>query len=1031
MVGGFSFLMSGQLVVADTLIISAEVKFRLELAGSNPGVELLVNGLVSLGPLGSVKLVDSGFRINSQGLVARVALSLDLSFGHDIGLEFHVSALLSLNTTGRVQTLGSSSVDPGFRLHLEGSVEFLGFASASGFVDISIGPEGFILQFALDFELGGLSFGASGGAAVLTDGFAMKLNVHAVADAAVFSIDARGTIQINTTDRTVLGVAPNSFLLDVRGHIEILKILKFDAGLRVEVVDHEWSFRANASIDIFGIATLSGNIFLDSKGNFDVDLRGRMVIGSDSFGLVGEFHFRIRSEATEDAFGNSYYLFELTLGASVKVRAFGITLLGVGISASFTAEGAGRVPIKLDIAVSIDLGLFSITKHAKFTLGYLELPKPVYLGSASGDTDPANDLDDGSSNTPTWNGTDASPQPLYLNVGSRASLRNIAEGRERRAVRDRAAHRKREQRDGQGLRVRPLQHLQERLRDRRQLRQRRRPGADQGQRPAQGDHQRRLGRGRDRLRAAATRRRSCPAATTTTTSRLSGPRTSPSTATTAPTRCSTRAPRARPRSTAATATTSSPAARTRTSSTAVRRDDTINGPAGSVSGGSGDDYITLTLGPATTTIDGGADDDADTLVLFATNSNDTLEIKPGPASTDMTVVFNGSNRPFSNIEKLTLDGRGGADSFVVRDLTGSPLTDFTIVLGHTVTVNGTKNISQTVGDNTYNREVPNIIETPDRAGDSVLIQGADIADSFQISAAGADGQTGRYTQIEVTRTSASGTYAIVIAQSVRGEGDSLTIDALGGNDTLDAARARPRLRGAGHVADRPDRPDARRRRGQRPPDRHAVLRRALERLRLRHRHGRRGPRLLLRLRPRDADRLALGHGRHVHADLQRPDDRGDPVRRDGSPGRGRDRGAVERRRRPRQPDEHQPVHLGDHLHGRARDVRAGGRAADDGRGRRAHGRRGDGHRALHEHAAGRAHAPRAAPSRSRTRARRPRRCRSTRAPIGSGPRSRRSRTSTASRSSRAPPARTPGTSPSSRRRRGRRASPRSSPTARC
>ena len=36
MVGGFSFLMSGQLVVADTLIISAEVKFRLELAGANP-----------------------------------------------------------------------------------------------------------------------------------------------------------------------------------------------------------------------------------------------------------------------------------------------------------------------------------------------------------------------------------------------------------------------------------------------------------------------------------------------------------------------------------------------------------------------------------------------------------------------------------------------------------------------------------------------------------------------------------------------------------------------------------------------------------------------------------------------------------------------------------------------------------------------------------------------------------------------------------------------------------------------------------
>ena len=101
-------------------------------------------------------------------------------------------------------------------------------------------------------------------------------------------------------------MAANSFVLDLQGKVEILKVLKFTAGLRVEVQDNGWSFRAHANIDFFGLATLSGSVFLDSTGT-STSPRGRMVIGSDSFGLVGEFHFRVRSQATEDAFGNPYY----------------------------------------------------------------------------------------------------------------------------------------------------------------------------------------------------------------------------------------------------------------------------------------------------------------------------------------------------------------------------------------------------------------------------------------------------------------------------------------------------------------------------------------------------------------------------------------------------------------------------------------------------------------------------------------------------------------------------------------------------
>ena len=122
----------------------------------------------------------------------------------------------------------------------------------------------------------------------MSDGIALKLNIRAIADGSVFEIDASGTLQLNTGNSMRLGVAANSFLLDLPGKISLLKVLQLDAGLRVEVKNGDaWSLRADASLDFFGIATLSGSVYLDSEGGFDVQLRGRMVIGSSSFGMVG------------------------------------------------------------------------------------------------------------------------------------------------------------------------------------------------------------------------------------------------------------------------------------------------------------------------------------------------------------------------------------------------------------------------------------------------------------------------------------------------------------------------------------------------------------------------------------------------------------------------------------------------------------------------------------------------------------------------------------------------------------------------
>ncbi len=166
--GGFRLEMGGELVIANTLTVAGHVLLTLSLAGPNPTLELVVNGTIDLAPIGNLTLTDSGFRINADGLVARVSINLAAGggFGGGVGLGFSATSTLSLNTTGRTQTLGSSTVEAGFLLHIDGSVDFLGIATGFGVLDVRVAPQGFELTFALRFTLGPLVFQASGGAAV-------------------------------------------------------------------------------------------------------------------------------------------------------------------------------------------------------------------------------------------------------------------------------------------------------------------------------------------------------------------------------------------------------------------------------------------------------------------------------------------------------------------------------------------------------------------------------------------------------------------------------------------------------------------------------------------------------------------------------------------------------------------------------------------------------------------------------------------------------------------------------------------------
>ena len=132
-------------------------------------------------------------------------------------------------------------------------------------------------------------------AGVYSDGFALKLAVSAAADADIFSIEASGTIQINTTGQTRLGIA-RGFLLDMSGKVSVLKVLNFDAHLLIEFKDSTtraagWTGTCTRTPASTSSASPSCPAASTSTATATSGSRSPAgwCSGSDDFGLVGNF----------------------------------------------------------------------------------------------------------------------------------------------------------------------------------------------------------------------------------------------------------------------------------------------------------------------------------------------------------------------------------------------------------------------------------------------------------------------------------------------------------------------------------------------------------------------------------------------------------------------------------------------------------------------------------------------------------------------------------------------------------------------
>ncbi|MGA9034900.1 MAG: calcium-binding protein [Pseudolabrys sp.] len=179
--------------------------------------------------------------------------------------------------------------------------------------------------------------------------------------------------------------------------------------------------------------------------------------------------------------------------------------------------------------------------------------------------------------------------------------------------------------------------------------------------------------------------------------------------------------------------------------------DLITGGRGSDTArlGTGDDTFVWNPGDGSDVVDG--QDGFDTLLFNGANVNETLNISANGNRASLTRDVGNVTMDLGTMERIQLAALGGADNFVINDLSKTDVQQIAIDLSATP--------GSGVGDG---------------AADSVTVNGTSA--SNQITVAGSNGS------VSVTGLSAQVTLA-----GTEGANDSLHINALGGNDTINAA----------------------------------------------------------------------------------------------------------------------------------------------------------------------------------------------------------------------------------------------------
>ena len=167
--------------------------------------------------------------------------------------------------------------------------------------------------------------------------------------------------------------------------------------------------------------------------------------------------------------------------------------------------------------------------------------------------------------------------------------------------------------------------------------------------------------------------------------------------------------------------------------------------------GTGDDTFRWDPGDGSDTVEGQAGHD--TMRFSGSNASENIDISANGSRVRLSRDVGTVTMNLNGIEGINLNALGGADTITVNDLTGTDLTQLNL------------NLADVAGSG-----------NGDSQADAVIVNGTNGDDAIQI-----------LTVDDGTIISVAGLFPVVDITGAEGADDKLTINALGGNDVVDAS----------------------------------------------------------------------------------------------------------------------------------------------------------------------------------------------------------------------------------------------------
>lgn len=375
-------LVDVSMTIADSFRLEGD--FRILVVAT--AFELDVSANVSLTLPGAENLLNAEatgrLRINSDGLIGYIGLQADLNIPQ-VDLRAGVEVYLGVNTTATASTIEFQNPNLEDQplparsavLYVGGLVDIAGFGLEGSF-SLLVGAEALEMEIHAGLQFFGTSVLRVDGTAGIYYGATPGLVLDAAltlggstssGDPVPFGVpgifEASGQLSLSIDTRIGFGAIA---IKDVE--LVLLSVVTFTGDASIsggfDPITGEQFFRVAGSFsaDLFGLATVSATGFFDSRGLFDLDLNGRVVLGTDDWGL------RAMVNLYASYLPNTSGVMTLSFGgsASGEARAAGVTLVGAGIGIDYNGE-SGKATAMADVTV------LGITYDVDFTLGYFLL----------------------------------------------------------------------------------------------------------------------------------------------------------------------------------------------------------------------------------------------------------------------------------------------------------------------------------------------------------------------------------------------------------------------------------------------------------------------------------------------------------------------------------------------------------------------------------------------------------------------------------------------------------------------------------